>query len=188
MHQDMPVLIRVLFGAWVLAPFGCAQRTSSGAVPTSSLTTVYARPSARPSAAESHRDGPGAPAWADWTNSSFTETRAQLHAVIRHVAELGYPLTVRVQTPPNTRLVRGPAEIQLPMQLTEHILDLELEYERLPTEDLIVVAEGHSASAGVHVELPFRFGRPEPTAPSLPLGPATIVNGRNLGRPILMNP
>ena len=67
--------------------------------------------------------------------------------------------------------------------------ELELQLDRVPDGDLIVVASSQTDSSGFHAEARYRFGRPDPLPTGPPKdGPAmTGPNGVDLGTPVDMN-
>ena len=114
-----------------------------------------------------------------------------LSARVAQPGYLGLPLQVSVELPPGVSLVRGPARwvVQPAAPGTVNETVLEVLAPAVPADDLLLVADAQGEHAGVHAVARYRFGRPEPVAPSPPLAQGdTVIHGHNLGRAVQMTP
>jgi hypothetical protein len=67
--------------------------------------------------------------------------------------------------------------------------EIAVRLDTLPGDDLVAVADSQGNAAGFHAEAHYRFGRPAPvkTGPER-TGPATRMNGHDLGASVPMDP
>jgi hypothetical protein len=67
----------------------------------------------------------------------------------------------------------------------EEALDLEIQLDRVPVDDLLIVADSQASEGGVHAQARYRFGRLEPR-PSIPTrtGPELKTGKANFGRAV----
>jgi hypothetical protein len=100
------------------------------------------------------------------------------------------PLRVRVSLPTGARLVGGDLrrEVTLDPQ-AEADLDLRVQLDRVPADDLVAVVRSGAGHSGLHAEPRYRFGRPEPPPPAPPRSRRPLViGGRSFGAPVAMPP
>ncbi len=107
-----------------------------------------------------------------------------LHWVVEQRGRLDIPLEVEVRVPPGVR-VSGEVSAHIQPNPGVRRGDITLEFPSIPAEDLVVVVHGASATAGYHAEIPYRFGRPTPVAPTPSrTGPRLQLGGHDLGRAV----
>lgn len=99
------------------------------------------------------------------------------------------PLAVSVRLPPGVEL--NPVSLD-PIAASETGVvtrRVQLRYSSVPSSDAFFVVDTQGKSFGYHAELPYRFGRPEPTTPAPVRSDTTLkVGGKTLGRPIEVQP
>jgi hypothetical protein len=93
-------------------------------------------------------------------------------------------LSIRLELPANTRLVRG-AQHERVWGAGPALRRFALAIEGLPRDDLRIVLDARGANFGYHAELPYRFGRTAPLPRTPPLAERTLrVGTRSLGRSV----
>jgi hypothetical protein len=113
-----------------------------------------------------------------------TDQPLSLRWVVEQRGQLGIPLELEVRVPPGVR-VSGEVSAHLQPNPGVRRGDITLEFPSIPAEDFVVVVHGASATAGYHAEIPYRFGRPTPVAPTPPrTGPRLQLGGHDLGRAV----
>jgi len=74
-------------------------------------------------------------------------------------------LAVALRLPPGVRVVAAPDLAPLQQTGTAPLaLTWQLWLDAVPKQDVVAVLGLRSAGAGVHAQVPYRFGRPEPKA------------------------
>jgi hypothetical protein len=99
-------------------------------------------------------------------------------------------VSVSVRVPAGVTMVRGaPFVIASTAGIGVREEPFDFTYSVTPGEDLVLVADAQGASAGVHAEDAYRFGRPAP-AQVIPqaTGPRVLVGNHDLGRSIPLQP
>ena len=127
----------------------------------------------------------------DAASAEGTESARILTLVTRveYRAGLAAPQQVSLRLPSGLRLLQGAVRATLPPAAEGEIRELAFtfQYGRAPADDLVLVLDCQQQSQGVHAELAYRFGRPEPRGPmSAATGPALVVGGVDYGRSIDM--
>jgi hypothetical protein len=110
--------------------------------------------------------------------------------VVRHVP-LPVPLSVTLRVPAGARIVQPSGETRLAPNDSARVdrIDLVLELGSVPTSDLVAVLDAQDPGMGVHGEVAYRFGRPEPTVTGPQLADdSLVIGGHNLGRPVVVPP
>jgi hypothetical protein len=128
---------------------------------------------------------------ASWLEVRQSPTSAVLRARIERSAGFPLPLTVTVSIPSGVQLVRGPRTYTLPpaSAAETHETEFELAYAQPPAEDLVLVADAQDPAFGVHAEVPYRFGRPEPVGPRpQPGGSPLRIGAHDFGAPVPVQP
>jgi hypothetical protein len=179
----------------VVAGTSCGQPTPvpDTTVSATAVLPVAARdplPSPEPDQNPPAQGSPQSPIQTRLTGPETVPTQGDIELVLtidRARADL-VPISVDLRLPAGVTLVAGLEQ--------ERVADTSkpgftrtwrLHYDRVPQEDVAVVVDWQTASAGFHAELPWRFGRPEARKaepPRLP-GAVKLPGGRSLGRPIL---
>ena len=146
-----------------------------------------AQPSAL--AQENAHDGPQSPMTADLDAPQVVPASGTIDLQLRlwRVNPAMTPVTVKIVLPSGATLAAG--------QASETITDMtnaqlqrtwRMQYAAIPPGDATVIVDWQTKSAGFHAELPYRFGRPEPTRNEPPRLPEVkLPNGTSLGKPIL---
>jgi hypothetical protein len=100
------------------------------------------------------------------------------------------PVRVRIDLPAGARLVRG--DLRREVVLDPHAeadVDLQVQLDRVPGDDLVAVVHSGAGHAGLHAEPRYRFGRPAPQPPTPPRSRRLLVlGGRSFGAPVAMPP
>jgi hypothetical protein len=101
----------------------------------------------------------------------------------------GAAVELHLQLPAGARLVSGNQTEQLPAgngKLTRHFV---VHLDSVPVTDIEAFATTNNNSFGARAKSAYRFGRPEPRLPEPPRAANPIsVSGRNLGKPIQLEP
>lgn len=100
------------------------------------------------------------------------------------------PITIKVELPSGVALATGqPTESVTDTTLTKFDRTFRFSYSAIPVGDAKIIVDWQTEAAGFHAELPYRFGRPAPTAkePARAPGEVVLPGGQSLGRPILTN-
>ncbi len=121
------------------------------------------------------------------TGASSSAGDIVLRARVERFVPMGAPMNVTLRLPAGTTLVRGDASYLLASNAASDVSDREvvIHASPVPTDDVVLVADSHGTSSGVHGEAHYRFGRAEPTGPRPEAnGAPLIVNGRNFGRTV----
>jgi hypothetical protein len=113
-------------------------------------------------------------------------TRLKLRANLAQQGHWPYPVAVEWTLPRGVFLVGGSQASVVALGEPQVI---ELELAAIPAEDLVVTASSTGPDAGFHARAVYRFGRPEPAPEGGPdrTGPATHMNGHDLGPSVPMN-
>lgn len=114
----------------------------------------------------------------------------QLTARVKRHAPLGAPLQITLTPPPGVTL-DGTLAWAVPAGSApgEELHTFTARFDKVPDQDLVLVADMQSADAGYHAEIAYRFGRPEPLPASPQRGGDDLnLKGRKLGKPVQMPP
>ena len=126
-----------------------------------------------------------------WEQLELSASKVRLMAHIKRMGPLGVPLAVRIELPPNARMTIGKTSFELaPNAAADEVLEpVELTYGQLPMHDVVLHVTGGGQGGGVSYAVPYRFGRsaPELAAPKAD-GPSQVINGRDLGKSISLDP
>ncbi len=96
------------------------------------------------------------------------------------------PLTVKVRAPHGVEVTGDVSATILPEPGTKRGR-VFVRVREVPKDDLVIVVDGASEAAGMHAEIPYRFGRPAPRVAQPPRADTPVVrDGVNLGRPVRM--
>lgn len=98
------------------------------------------------------------------------------------------PLSVKLQLPGG---VSAAETREIPSidasAIGEFSREIKVLFETVPMNDMFVVADTQGTAFGFHAELPFRFGRPEPTIALPPRTDESVHMGNiDLGHPVLL--
>ena len=149
-------------------------------------STVHAPEPAAMTSALPERLAHHAPVRITWNALGVPTVRVPLALVARveYLSTVPAPLEITLRLPAGTTLLRGSTRWVLPPSSPGSIHDTELllAFATLPTDDLVLVVTLEREGYGLHAEVPYRFGRPEPRRP-VPVaeGPSVRLGGRNLG-------
>lgn len=126
-----------------------------------------------------------APVFVNWVVQGADEHSVALTARIDRRAPMSIPLSVTVVPPPSLKLVSGELSFVLEPSASAGLVErpFSFSFDRIPAEDLRLVADAQSAGFGVHAEDAYRFGRPVPGAivPATS-GPAVKVGDHDFGQ------
>lgn len=170
---------------WLVA-VGCGSSTSAS-VESSATPTVSSEPGL-------HASG-SAPLSVEWIAESTSATGAVLTARVERFVPFAVPLDVEVRLPPGAQLANRQSSVfatspglaptmALPPNTSARVdqIRVDLVYSAVPADDLVIVIDAQSPGGGVHAEVPYRFGRPEPIGPTpQPAGQHVVVGGRDFG-------
>jgi hypothetical protein len=167
-----------LFQTAVLGLSLTACSTPKDAVATAATTNALVA-DARPSE-DAH-----APFRVTWREESRTERRAVIVAVVERFAMGEVPLEGRLEVPAGVE-VEGPRTFRADVSKetpTTFEQQYVLQFDRVPTEDLLLVVESRGGSGfGFHARIPYRFGRTAPQGPRPERsGPSLKAGGLKLG-------
>lgn len=165
----------------------CAGLSASA---VTAAATPYPYDPARPLCQPAMDEAP--PLTVDWRDAPALDASGTSGAqgVLRRVTAtvtagvtLDAPVRLRFVAPPGARVIAGAVEFVIPRlrpgDRSEHAVTVA--YAAPPTEDLRLEAEVNLDDFGLRGASTWRFGRPAPTAPPLPLGERLRVNGVDLG-------
>ncbi len=128
---------------------------------------------------------------AAWFEDPASVQPGRLHLVLvvdRRVA-LSEPVSIAFRVPAGVQLVEPSNGVTLARNDAARVdrVELVLELTSVPTTDLIVIIDSQAVAMGVHGEVPYRFGRPEPIVATPPLAAESLViGGHDLGRPVVV--
>ncbi|MEZ4392278.1 MAG: hypothetical protein R3A48_14405 [Polyangiales bacterium] len=164
-----------------------------GGLPASAITPAvgpYPYDPARPLCQTAMDEAP--PLTVDWRDEPALDASRTVGAqgVLRRVTAavtagitLDAPARLRFVAPPGARVVAGDVDFVIPRMRpgdrSEHAVTVA--YASPPTEDLRLEAEVSLDDFGLRGAATWRFGRPAPATPPLPLGAPLRVNGVDLG-------
>ncbi len=112
----------------------------------------------------------------------------QITARVKRHAPLAAPLQITLTPPPGVTL-EGNLAWAVPASSApgEDLHTFTARFDKVPEQDLLLVADMQSADAGYHAEIAYRFGRPEPLPASPQRGGDDLhLKGRKLGKPVQM--
>jgi hypothetical protein len=134
--------------------------------------------------------GPRAPIRGQWEILEGQPADGSDIALLMRIVRQGdwpIPVHVHVQVPDGVEIVREPKTSVLSANFEPHEGELEMaiRIDRVPDQNLVMVLDSRIDGAGLHAEIPYRFGRPKPrvTVPAR-TGPRLIYGGYDLGRVI----
>jgi hypothetical protein len=137
-----------------------------------------------PAQAQTPRQAAQAPVVVRWLSQAEVAGRVRLSAQIERRSLFNLPMVVRLQLPDGVRLEKGPLELTLPAtdSPVTTTLEYQLRYDRVPTQSLVLLAEGRSPSTGFHAALHYRFQETTPEIPVIvPQGPSLQLGRFELG-------
>lgn len=171
-----------LLAPLALVVLGCGSQTTSATVDRTSVS------------AEASASG-SAPLSVEWIEGHLGASGATLTARVERFVPFSVPLNVEIRLPSGAQLVPhqtsalsispGPsATIDLLPNASARVdqIQVDVAYGAIPADDLVIVIDAQAPGGGVHAEVPYRFGRPEPTGPlPQPTGQHVVVGGRDFG-------
>lgn len=112
-------------------------------------------------------------------------SRMTLRGRIDRHAEWRAPIAAHFELPRGAVLRGGVTEAMVASGTGD--LEIEIELDTLPKDDLVFSADSRTSSSGFHAVATYRFGRPEPLQPDPPkTGPSSNLNGVDLGPSVSM--
>lgn len=176
-----------LLALLALVVIGCGSQATSASVAPTAAPTVAAEPSP-------HASG-SAPLSVEWIVGHVSASGATLIARVERFVPFAVPLDVEIRLPPGAQLVpqhSSALSISPGLRATMDLLpnasarvdeiQVDLAYDTIPADDLVIVIDAQRPGGGVHAQVPYRFGRPEPMGPMpQPTGQHVVVGGRDFG-------
>ena len=110
-----------------------------------------------------------------------------LKVILNRTSRIPAPVRLKIHLPPNVSLIEGLVDETFPEgRPSQDIRNVRLLLREDSATDILVTADVQATGFGAHLEKHYRFGRPEPTFPALPVGREIVLpGGRSFGEVVL---
>jgi hypothetical protein len=121
--------------------------------------------------------------------TSEREHEATLEIAVTKVVATEQPLALSLRLPAGVDAAPAALTAVEGKDTGRFVQTIQLKFGATPSTDLFVVADSQGTSFGYHAEVPYRFGRPEPTVSQPVRSPDTVkMGGIPLGQPVELTP